>query len=114
LNRQKFRILFVIILILVCIINLAGLSFGTDNRQGSFDGFFFSLSKTGPTALCFAEDEARRSVLGIIAYVGLAAFMAFALAAWATKSDYRRLFFSDLRREIREALSNRYHGSKFK
>lgn len=40
-NRQKFRILFVIILILVCIINLAGLSFGTDNRQGSFDGFFF-------------------------------------------------------------------------
>lgn len=111
---QKFRILLYII-ILVCIINLAGLAFGPDNSQGAFDGFFFSLCKFNRTALYFVENEARKSIRDFFAcIVIITVFAAFAKAFRESRTDFGRLFFADLRREIREALTHHYHGSKYK
>lgn len=112
--RQRFRILLYII-ILVCIINLAGVTFGPDSPQGACDGFLFSLCKTSRTVLYFAENEARKSIRDFYACVVIiTVFFAFAKAVREPGTDSGRLFFADLRREIREVLTQHYHGSKYK
>jgi len=112
--RQRFRILLYII-ILVCIINLAGVTFGPDSPQGACDGFLFSLCKTSRTVLYFVENEARKSIRDFFAcIVIITVFAAFAKAFRESRTDFGRLFFADLRREIREALTHHYHGSKYK